>query len=117
MPLIENAGEAYLDQVLDDYLDFTKEGAFDALLLGCTHYIHLKDRIAARYDFDVLAQDDIIPDKLVAYLNKHTDIDQSLGRNGAFEFFVTDLTDGYAAHASALFGHNIEMTLIGDIHG
>lgn len=117
VPLIEGGGEKYLDLVLDDYLAFTKNAGFDALLLGCTHYIHLKDRIRAHYDFDVIAQDEIIPDKLALYLKRHPEIaDDLLSRDG-FDFYVTDLTERYAHNASILFGRNIDVQLMEDVHG
>jgi len=116
VPLIENDGEQYLDQILDDYLAFMKDVDFDALVLGCTHYIHLKERIRARYDFDVISQDDIIPDKLVSYFERHPEINEKFSRNSCFDFYVTDLTDSYMRNSSALFGRDIDLKLMGDIH-
>jgi len=116
VPLIENDGDAYLDQVIDDYLSFTRGQDFDALLLGCTHYIRLKDRIRARYDFDVIAQDEIVPEKLGAYFEKHPDIFNAIGAHGSFDFFATDVTDGYSRKASLLFGKNIDVKLLEGIH-
>lgn len=117
VPLIEHDGEAYLDDVLDDYLEFTKGRGFDALLLGCTHYIHLKDRIRARYDFDVISQDEIIPGKLAQYFEKHGALFEKIGQGGHFDFYVTDLTDDYGRNASALFGRDIDIQLLEGVHG
>lgn len=117
VPLIENNGDAYLDAVLDDYLAFTREKKFDALLLGCTHYIHLKDKIRERYAFDVLAQDEILPNKLNDYFNNHPEIIDIISKNGFFDFYVTDLTQNYAENASALFGRNIDVKLMEGVHG
>lgn len=117
VPLIEHGGGDYLDQVLDDYLAFTKDADFDALLLGCTHYIHLKDRIRARYDFDVIAQDEIIPGKLSQYFKNHPEIIDNIDKNGVFNFYITDLTDEYVQNASALFGRDIDVKFLGGVHG
>lgn len=117
VPMIEHGGEAWIDSVLDEYLNFTNGAGFDALLLGCTHYIHLKDRVRDRYDFDVIAQDEIIPDKLEQYFNKHRQIFDNMLKNSVFDFFVTDLTDDYAQNASTLFGQDIEVKLLEGVHG
>lgn len=116
VPMIEHSGDVWIDDVLDEYLSFTHGVHFDALLLGCTHYIHLKDRIRARYDFDVIAQDEIIPSKLALYFDHHLEIYSSIGRGGNFDFYVTDLTDNYASNASALFGRNINVEHLEGVH-
>lgn len=117
VPLIEHDGEQYLDQVLGDYLSFTAEEDFDALLLGCTHYIHLKDRIRDRYNFDVITQDEILPHKLNQYFKNHPEIYDIINKKGDFEFFMTDLTQGYVENATALFGQNINVKRMEGVHG
>lgn len=117
VPLIENNGDAYLDAVLDDYLAFAQDEDFDALLLGCTHYMHLKDRIDDSYDFDVLAQDDIIPNKLNSYFKNHSEVIDKISKNGNLNFYITDLTPSYAENASALFGQEIKVRQMEDVHG
>ena len=117
VPLIENGGEAYLDTVLDGYLTFMEGEGFEALLLGCTHYIHLKERIRERYDFDVIAQDEMIPHKLDNYFNKHPEIIDKINKNSFFNFFATDLTEPYQESASALFGKTIDIQHMEGVHG
>jgi len=117
VPLIEYDGDRYLDIVLDDYLSALVEGGYDTLLLGCTHYIHLKDRIRERYGFDVISQDEIIPEKLNQYLNKHVYIHDNIKKSSNIYFYVTDFTERYARKASALFGKDITIQHIGDVHG
>jgi len=117
VPLIEHDGDSYLEAVLDDYLDFTREDNYDALLLGCTHYIHLKDRVRQKYDFDVIAQDEIIPEKLAQYFKNHPELFDKITENGKIDFYVTDLTPSYVENASTLFGENINVKLMEDVHG
>ena len=114
VPLIEHDGEAWIDDVLEAYLQGLER--CEALLLGCTHYVHLKDRIRAAYDFDVLSQDEIIPHKLEDYLARHPEIAKQILRRGNIEFYVTDLTPGYQENASVLFGQNIELKLLEGVH-
>ncbi|MFK7840360.1 MAG: glutamate racemase [Bdellovibrionales bacterium] len=117
VPLIENDGEPYIANVLDDYLDFLTGNDSQALLLGCTHYIHLKNLIRSRVDIDVLSQDEIIPDKLRLYLKNHPEIGTKLTRNGDIQFYVSDLTQTYVEKASDLFQSPIIIQHRADIHG
>src|SRR5690606_5619036 len=43
VPMIEDGGTKYLDTVLEDYLKPMKEAKVQSLILGCTHYVALKD--------------------------------------------------------------------------
>ncbi len=109
VPLIEHHGEPWVDAVLESYLAPMVEQGIDALLLGCTHYVHLKERIRNRYDFDVLSQDEIVPRKLNQYLKKHSELSDKISKNRFIDFYVSDVTPGYASHASMLFGRDIEL--------
>ncbi len=114
VPLIEHDGGAWLDDVLADYLKGFED--VETLLLGCTHYVHLKDRIRARYDFDVLSQDEIIPRKLGQYFDNHPEIYDVIDRGGRNDFYVTDLTPHYEASASELFGKAITLKKLEGVH-
>ncbi len=116
VPLLEHGGEAYIDMILKDYLGFTHDACMDALLLGCTHYIHLKDHIREHYPFSVISQDEIIPDKLVQYLERHPEIETKLTRNRKCSFYLTDYTDGYASNIRRLFSDTVDIQLFSDIH-
>lgn len=109
VPLIEHGGDPWVDDVLEVYLKPLVGQGIDALLLGCTHYVHLKERLRARYDFDVLSQDEIIPEKLNQYLKKHAELSDKIDKNGFIEFYVSDVTPGYAANAAQLFGAEIQL--------
>jgi glutamate racemase len=58
-----------------------RTGDIDTLVLGCTHYTALKDRVRQIYDMKVISQDEIIPEKLQHYLDKHAEIESMLSRN------------------------------------
>lgn len=116
VPLIENDGEAYLDDVINDYLSFMKNKAFDALLLGCTHYVHLKNRIRRQYDFDVISQDEIIPKKLNEYFKNHPEHYDLIGNSGEIEIYMTDITDDYERNAMRLFGDSVSIRILEGVH-
>src|SRR5690606_15030956 len=45
VPLIEDGGEKYLDDVLADYLEPLKKARVESVILGCTHYVALKGKV------------------------------------------------------------------------
>lgn len=55
-----------------------KTGDIDTIVLGCTHYTALKDRVREIYKTNVISQDEIIPRKLKQYLDRHTEIETKL---------------------------------------
>ncbi len=104
VPLIENGGMKWIPEILDDTLAPLLSEKIDSLLLGCTHYVCLKNLIRRRYGIDVMAQDDIIPLKLKEYLVRHPEIFGVLSRTGETRFILTDLTENYEHTASQLYG-------------
>ncbi len=110
VPLIELGGEKYLDQVIADYLQPLFERNIDCLILGCTHYVSLKDRIRALSAVDILSQDDLIPAKTKDYLARHPDKEQALSRGGTFVIQATDLNESFEANIRALVGNDIPVS-------
>lgn len=110
VPLIEHGGEKYLDLVLKDYLDPLFDKTVDCLLLGCTHYVSLKERIRRISDVTILAQDDIIPAKTANYLARHPDVEGRLSRGGTFTIQATDLNESFNANIRALVGADIPVS-------
>lgn len=107
VPLIENGEydkpgadcyvQLYLDQIMAQSPDI------DTLLLACTHYPLLQDKIKAYLPphIKVVAQGDIVAQSLVDYLKRHTEIEQQLTQGATREFFTTtDDTADFDQHAS-----------------
>lgn len=107
VPLMEQGGEAYLDQVLGDYLAPLADQAIDGLILGCTHYAGLKARIGRHVSCAVFSQDDIIPAKTADYLSRHPEMAARLSRGGTMSVHVTDLNDHFSRNISALWQDDI----------
>ncbi|MCB1720791.1 MAG: glutamate racemase, partial [Alphaproteobacteria bacterium] len=97
---------------LDHYILPLKEKGIEALILSCTHYSFLKDIIRERYGMDVIAQDEIVPAKLVEYLKRHPEIDRKIRRGSKDAFFVTDLTENYAEKTSEFYGMPVNLKVI-----
>lgn len=68
----------------------------DTLILGCTHYGLLKEKLRETFpELRILAQEEIIPRKLEEYLQKHPEIEGILSRDREREFFLTKITSAY----------------------
>lgn len=76
----------------------------ERVILGCTHYTLIKDELRKRYGRQaILAQDEIIPDKLSAYLTKHREIEIKLSKNASLEIHLSRETRAYREQISLLF--------------
>jgi glutamate racemase len=110
VPLVENNGIHYGEPVLCDYLEPLLEKNIDSLILGCTHYPLFKPMLKKLLPetVDIISQDDIVPARLVDYLQRHPEIDGKLSKNGTLKAYLTDVTSSYHAIGQTLFGTAIE---------
>lgn len=110
VPLIEHHGEKYMELILKDYLEPLIERGLDSLILGCTHYIDIKDivRDLTRHRVRVLSQDEIIPPKLKDYLTRHPEMEGRLSKKGEFQIFATDANAGFIKNVEKLMGSEFE---------
>jgi len=109
VPLVESGeyekpGSAYL---IKEYLDELMEQSpnIDTLLLACTHYPLLMDKIKAQLppNVNVIAQGDIVAKSLVDYLHRHPNLEQKLSKTASRKFYTTDDTAEFDRHASRFF--------------
>ncbi len=107
VPLIEDRGEKYLDTVLEDYCASMKD--VQSVILGCTHYVALKERLKKILPGAALiSQDDIIPAKLSDYLTRHPEMETRLSRGGGFEIHVTDANENFRQSVRDLLGQDAD---------
>lgn len=111
VPLIENNGIHYAEPVLRDYVQPLVAQNIDALILGCTHYPLLKPLLKTilPQKIDLISQDDFIPAKLADYLQRHPEIETTLGQQGTRRFCVTDIAKSYQAMADGIFGEALTL--------
>jgi len=106
VPLIENGEyKMYLDQIM------AQSAGIDTLLLACTHYPILYDKIKAHLpeNIKVVAQGDIVAESLADYLNRHPEIENRISKNAGQEFFTTtDDTADFDHHGSLFFGAEVK---------
>lgn len=82
----------------------------DTLLLACTHYPLLKDKIMQFLPAGVnlVSQGEIVAASLDDYLKRHADLENRCSKNGRRIFFTTDSTEDFDNHASIFFGQPVQ---------
>jgi len=105
VPLVE---EGWLKKpetvmIIKKYLHPLKTRQIDTLILGCTHYPLLIDKIQRKIGKRVTVIDSSIAlaESVRIFLNTHPEVDDSLGKNGAFRLFVSDVTEQFEKTAQA----------------
>jgi len=114
VPLVENNEydnhgtdffvKKYIQQLLK------QDEAIDTILLACTHYPLLLDKIKeySPADMKILTQGEIVAESLADYLLRHPEIEGRCSKNRNREFYTTDSTDDFDNHASIFFGEKVQ---------
>jgi glutamate racemase len=111
VPLIENnehdkPGSDYFVKTYTDQL-MTQSPQIDTVLLACTHYPLLKEKIAACLPAgsQLISQGEIVAASLADYLQRHPEIEDRISRSGASpRFYTTDSTEDFDNHAGIFYG-------------
>jgi glutamate racemase len=112
VPLIEN--DEYQSPGADYFVEqhirrlFAADPDIDTLLLACTHYPLLMDKIRQFVPphVQVIAQGDIVAESLADYLQRHPEIENRLtcGTSEAqVRFYTTDTAESFEAGGAAFF--------------
>lgn len=118
VPLIENNGDKYARPIIQDYIKTFENKNIEAIILGCTHYPHYKNIIKTEAEkilqrkIDIISQDEIIPKKIITYLQNHPEIETNLSKDGKRFFCITDITESYKQQAYSIFGEPIKIEKI-----
>lgn len=113
VPLIENKeyNSVAADYFVKKYIDelFQQSDKIDTILLACTHYPLLIEKIkkAAPHDVQVIAQGDIVAHSLQDYLQRHPEIETQISHNGNLDSYTTDDAHDFNEHATIFFGESI----------
>ena len=111
VPIIE-AGELNwqgLDLILDKYLSPLRKKDIDALILGCTHYSLIKEKIQKHIGKGVrlISEEEIVPIKLKDYLWRHPEMEKRLKREGKVKFLVTAYSQRFQDLAKMFLGKEV----------
>ena len=113
VPLIEN--NAYnnegADYFIKDCVDqlIQQDPQIDTVLLGCTHYPIIKEKISAHLPDQVqlISQGDIVAESLHDYLERHPDMEQRISKKGNRTFYTTDNPSDFESHALIFYGASV----------
>jgi glutamate racemase len=87
-----------------------KDVRIDTILLACTHYPLLMEKIKeySPADMKILSQGEIVAESLEDYLIRHPEIESKCSKNGLRAFYTTDSTQDFDNHASIFFSEPVE---------
>lgn len=115
VPLVEN-GEALspgTDYFVRRHIDnlLAKDSEIDTIILGCTHYPILFDKIR-RYTpehVQVVTQSEFVARSLTDYMKRHPEMDALCTKGGSCRFLTTESVEIFKQHASIFFDENIQV--------
>ena len=82
----------------------------DTLLLACTHYPLLKEKIQQFLppNIKLLSQADIVAHSLKDYLHRHPEIEERINQQGDRQFYTTDSVEDFNQKATTFFGEAVQ---------
>lgn len=109
VPMIEGNKISEIDDKLQGYLKLLTKHKIYAIILACTHYPLLKQKISQTLgkNVKIISQDEIIPGKLALYLQKHKEIKNLIGQEKKRVFYLTKITPEFKIVAGRLFGKKL----------
>jgi glutamate racemase len=113
VPLVEN--EEYKSHGADFFIKknlhniFEKGPSIDVIVLACTHYPLLKDKIEEYLPVGVklVSQGEIVAQSLADYLLRHPEMEVQCSKKGGRVFYTTDSSADFDAHASHFYGESV----------
>lgn len=115
VPLVENNefDSPGADYFVRKYLDelFRKDPLIDTLILGCTHYPLLIEKIR-RYvptGVTLLPQGEYVASSLDDYLHRHPEMDCKLTKGGTCRFLTTESAEKFSEAASVFLSRPIKV--------
>ena len=118
VPLVES-GEAQsegTDYFVRRHIDnlLAKDDKIDTLILGCTHYPILYDKIRqyTPSHIKVITQGEYVGKSLVNYMERHPEMDALCTKQGTCRFLTTESVDIFRGYASIFFDSSIEVQSI-----
>lgn len=115
VPLVESGekDKEVVNKILLNYLNPLFQKNIDTLILGCTHYGLLENRIRKiikdyKQKIKVINEGPIVAEKLKDYLKRHPEINKKLSKKSKRQFYTTDLTNSFERLGSLFFGKKIK---------
>lgn len=114
VPLVENnehnsAGADYFIKKHVDQL-LTQSPEIDTIVLACTHYPLLQDKIQQYLPPHVklLSQGEIVANSLADYLQRHREVESLCSKSGKRQFYTTESVTDFNQKAAIFLGSPVE---------
>jgi glutamate racemase len=112
VPLVE-AGQQDSEQaheLIRTYVTPLLEKNIDTLVLGCTHYGILEEKIkdVAGKSIHIISDRDVMPGSLALYLKRHPESEKRIAKNGTMRFYCTGNTGTFNTIGGIFFAKSIE---------
>ena len=113
VPLVENleAHNEGADYFVEKYINqlLTQSSDIDSIILGCTHYPILIDKIKkfTPQHINIVEQVGIVADSLADYLSRHPEMDIRCSKNGECTYLTTEDEDKFNNMASVFLNEQI----------
>lgn len=113
VPLIEN--NEHLHEGADYFVKkniqhlFTNDKQIDIVILGCTHYPLLYDKIARELPrgVTIISQGEIVARSLADYLHRHPEMEEKCSRNASCRYLTTENPGKFSSSASIFLAEEI----------
>lgn len=118
VPIVENnefnteGADYFIKKEIDSILSMDKD--IDTLILGCTHYPLLIDKIK-KYtpeNLQILSQGRYIAESLKDYLNRHPEMEKACIKKGETQYYTTESASKFKESASIFLNQEIEVKRI-----
>ena len=115
VPLVENneAQSEGTDYFVGRHIDnlLAKDDMIDTIILGCTHYPILYDKIRRHTPehIKVITQGEYVGRSLMNYLERHPEMDALCTKQGTCRFLTTESVEIFRQYASIFFDSDIDV--------
>ena len=114
VPLVENneyqgeGADYFVQKNLNNLL--SKNADIDTILLACTHYPLLMDKIRKHVPegIRIVSQGEIVAESLAGYLQRHPELGERCTKSGTRSFYTTDSEEDFDIHAGNFFGEAVK---------
>ena len=113
VPLVENnehqgeGADYFIEKHINNIL--SRDQDIDTLLLACTHYPLLKDKIQKHLPANVklVSQGEIVSESLQDYLDRHPEMESKISKKSKRVFYTTDSPADFNNKATIFFGASV----------
>ena len=113
VPLIENnehdspGADYFVEKNINELLQ--QSPRIDTIILACTHYPLMLNKIRKYVPAHIrlLAQGEIVAERLVDYLHRHPEIDAVCSKNGRRTFYTTESPETFDAKARLFYNNAV----------